>query len=77
MFHPDQLITRNRDAANSYAHGYYTVGNKIAKSVLHRIQNEAELCNNVGGFLIFHSLGGGTGSGFTSLFTNLQTQFSL
>lgn len=32
-----------------------------------RIRRSAEQCNGLQGFLIFHSFGGGTGSGFTSL----------
>jgi len=32
-----------------------------------RIQKTADQCEGLQGFLIFHSLGGGTGSGFTSL----------
>lgn len=30
--------------------------------------SQADLCSGLQGFLIFHSFGGGTGSGFTSLF---------
>lgn len=32
-----------------------------------RIRRSSEQCNSLQGFLIFHSFGGGTGSGFTSL----------
>lgn len=32
-----------------------------------RIRRVADLCSGLQGFLIFHSFGGGTGSGFTSL----------
>ena len=34
---------------------------------LDRVNKLAEGCNGLQGFLIFHSFGGGTGSGFTSL----------
>ena len=35
--------------------------------VLDRIRKLSDQCTGLQGFLIFHSFGGGTGSGFTSL----------
>ncbi|CAF1083557.1 unnamed protein product [Rotaria sordida] len=67
MFHPEQLITGKEDAANNYARGHYTVGKEIVDLVLDRIRKLADQCTGLQGFLIFHSFGGGTGSGFTSL----------
>ena len=67
LFHPEQLITGKEDAANNYARGHYTVGKEIVDLVLDRIRKLADQCTGLQGFLIFHSFGGGTGSGFTSL----------
>ncbi|XP_028407895.1 uncharacterized protein LOC114530528 isoform X2 [Dendronephthya gigantea] len=67
LFHPEQLITGKEDAANNYARGHYTVGKEIVDLVLDRIRKMADQCTGLQGFLIFHSFGGGTGSGFTSL----------
>ncbi|KAK3726415.1 hypothetical protein QZH41_019664, partial [Actinostola sp. cb2023] len=67
LFHPDQLITHKEDAANNYARGHYTVGKSIVDLVLDRIRKLADQCTGLQGFLIFHSFGGGTGSGFSSL----------
>jgi tubulin alpha len=67
LFHPDQLITGKEDAANNYARGHYTVGKEIIDPVLDRIRRISEACQGLQGFLVFHSFGGGTGSGFTSL----------
>ena len=83
LFHPEQLITGKEDAANNYARGYYTVGKTLIELVMSRIRKlvrqnvyyiicdgvlfQADQCTGLQGFLIFHSLGGGTGSGFTSL----------
>ncbi len=67
LFHPEQLITGKEDAANNYARGHYTVGKEIIDLVLDRIRKLADSCTGLQGFLIFHSFGGGTGSGFTSL----------
>merc|ERR1712154_144087 len=55
------------DAANNYARGHYTIGKEIVDLVLDRIRKLSDQCTGLQGFLIFHSFGGGTGSGFTSL----------
>ncbi|KAM3176680.1 Tubulin alpha-1D chain [Hymenolepis weldensis] len=67
LFHPDQLITGKEDAANNYARGHYTVGKEMVDLVLDRTRKLADQCTGLQSFLIFHSYGGGTGSGFTSL----------
>merc|ERR1712025_1180301 len=67
LFHPEQMITGKEDAANNYARGHYTIGKEIVDLVLDRIRKLADQCSGLQGFLIFHSFGGGTGSGFTSL----------
>jgi hypothetical protein len=43
------------------------IGKEIVDIVLDRIRKLADQCTGLQGFLIFHSFGGGTGSGFTSL----------
>ena len=67
LFHPEQLITGKEDAANNYARGHYTVGKEIIEPVIDRLRKLSEQCTGLQGFLIFHSFGGGTGSGFSSL----------
>ncbi|XP_069918625.1 tubulin alpha-3 chain [Oryctolagus cuniculus] len=67
LFHPEQLITGKEDAANNYARGHYTIGKEIVDLVLDHIRKLADLCTGLQGFFIFHSFGGGTGSGFASL----------
>jgi len=67
LFHPEQLISGKEDAANNYARGHYTVGKEIVDLCVERLRKQAEQCTGLQGFLIFHSFGGGTGSGFTSL----------
>ena len=42
-------------------------GKEMVDSVLDRIRKLSDQCTGLQGFLIFHSFGGGTGSGFTSL----------
>merc|ERR1712168_1749951 len=67
LYHPDQLICGKEDAANNYARGHYTIGKEIIDLVLDRIRKLSDNCSGLQGFMIFHSFGGGTGSGFTSL----------
>ena len=67
LFHPDQLITGKEDAANNYARGHYTVGKEHVDTVLDKIRKLTENCDGLQGFLVFHSVGGGTGSGFGAL----------
>ncbi|KAK8795687.1 hypothetical protein WA158_000344 [Blastocystis sp. Blastoise] len=67
MYHPEQLITGKEDAANNYARGHYTVGKEIVDLVLDKIRKATDACNSLQGFLIFNSVGGGTGSGLGSL----------
>jgi len=67
LFHPEQLISGKEDAANNYARGHYTIGKEIVDLVLDRIRKLADQCTGLQGFVCFHSFGGGTGAGFTSL----------
>ncbi|KYR02696.1 Tubulin alpha-1B chain [Tieghemostelium lacteum] len=67
LFHPEQMICGKEDAANNYARGHYTVGKEIIDVTVDRIRKLAEECQGLQGFFIFHSVGGGTGSGFGSL----------
>jgi tubulin alpha len=67
LWHPEQLITGKEDAANNYARGHYTVGKELLDGTLDRIRKLTDNCNGLQGFFIFHSVGGGTGSGFGSL----------
>jgi len=67
LFHPEQLITGKEDAANNYARGHYTIGKEQIEVTLDRIRRMADNASGLQGFLVFHSFGGGTGSGFASL----------
>ncbi|KAI9702069.1 MAG: alpha-tubulin [Candelina mexicana] len=67
LFHPELLINGKEDAANNYARGHYTIGKELVDTVIDRIRRVADNCSSLQGFLIFHSFGGGTGSGFGAL----------
>lgn len=67
LFHPEQLISGKEDAANNYARGHYTIGKEFVDITLDRIRKIADACSGLQGFFVFHSVGGGTGSGFGTL----------
>ncbi|ODN84645.1 tubulin alpha-1A chain [Cryptococcus amylolentus CBS 6039] len=67
LFHPETMITGKEDAANNYARGHYTVGKDLVDSVLEQVRRLADNCSGLQGFFVFHSFGGGTGSGFGAL----------
>ncbi|EFY90843.1 alpha-tubulin [Metarhizium acridum CQMa 102] len=67
LFHPELLISGKEDAANNYARGHYTIGKEMVDTVMERVRRVTDNCNSLQGFLIFHSFGGGTGSGFGAL----------
>ncbi|KAI8057799.1 alpha-tubulin [Syncephalis plumigaleata] len=67
LYNPDLLISGKEDAANNYARGHYTIGKDVLDNVVHRVRRLAEDCEGLQGFIMFHSFGGGTGSGFGSL----------
>merc|ERR1712150_289800 len=52
---------------NNWAKGHYTEGAELVEAVLDRVRQEIEQCDSPQGFQIFHSLGGGTGSGMGTL----------
>jgi len=66
-FKPDNLCFGNNGAGNNWAKGHYTEGAELVESVLDRVRLEIEQCEAPQGFQIFHSLGGGTGSGMGTL----------
>ena len=61
------MINGKEDAANNYARGHYTVGREMLDLTMERIRKLVEGCGGMQGFLVFHSFGGGTGSGFGAL----------
>ncbi|KAF8270905.1 Tubulin/FtsZ, GTPase domain-containing protein [Lactarius quietus] len=67
LFHPETMITGKEDAASNYARGHYTIGKEQIDNVMDRIRRLADNCSGLQGFFVFHSFGGGTGSGLGAL----------
>jgi len=66
-FKPDNMVFGANGAGNNWAKGHYTEGAELVEQCLDRIRVEMEQCEAPQGFQIFHSLGGGTGSGMGTL----------
>ncbi len=60
-------MSGKEDAANNYARGHYTIGKEFIEVIMDRVRRICELCHGLQGFVVFHSFGGGTGSGLTAL----------
>jgi tubulin alpha len=63
MFHPEFLINGKDGGANNFARGHYTVGKEMMDVITDRIRKMVDNSENVQGFIVNHSVGGGTGSG--------------
>merc|ERR1711994_634920 len=61
------LVNGKEDAANNFARGHYTVGKEQMDKVNDRLRKLVDNSENVQGFIVNHSLGGGTGSGLGTL----------
>ena len=70
------MISGKEDAADNYARGYHTVGRNMQDVCFDGIRKLVEGCDNLSGFVLFSSIGGGTGSGFgTYLYENLHIKY--
>lgn len=67
LFRPTSLISGKEDAANNFGRGFYTIGKEMEAVIIDAVRKQAEMCQSLAGFFIFHSMGGGTGSGLTTL----------
>merc|ERR1719371_118044 len=64
MFANDFLIAGKEDAANNFARGHYTIGKEMVNEAVRKL---ADNSTNVQGFIVNHTVGGGTGSGLGAL----------
>ena len=76
IFKPDNFVFGQSGSGNNWAKGHYTEGAELIDSVLDVVRKEAEICDSLQGFMIFHSIGGGTGSGMgTLLLSKLREEY--
>jgi tubulin alpha len=67
LHNPESLISGKEDAANNFARGHYTVGKELSDKCEAYLRKLVDNCNNIQGFFVAHSVGGGTGSGLGAL----------
>jgi len=67
LFYPEQLLSFKEDASDNFARGHYTIGKDMLEDLVDQCRKEADACSSLQSFFIHHALGGGTGSGLTSL----------
>lgn len=58
-----QLVYDVSGAGNNWAHGHYGYGPSYRDALSEKLRRAAEACDSLQGFMLLHSLGGGTGSG--------------
>lgn len=67
LFNPGNLISRTEGAGGNFAVGYLGAGREVLPEVMGRLDAEIDKCDNVGGIIVLHATGGGSGSGFGAL----------
>ena len=67
IYTPSQFTAGKEDSSSNFARGFYTIGREALPACLNQIRKQADSCENLEGFLLYHSVGGGTGSGLGSL----------
>ncbi|XP_022208846.1 probable tubulin beta chain CG32396 [Drosophila obscura] len=67
LYRPENFVAGSESAGNNFARGYHTDGAEILQQVLDNTRREVESVDSLQGFQLLHSIGGGTGSGLTSL----------
>ncbi|KAH3766486.1 tubulin epsilon chain [Pelomyxa schiedti] len=76
LFDAKQLISDVSGSGNNWATGFKWYGPKYRDKILENVRREVENCDSIQSFLLFHSLGGGTGSGVgTYMLELLQDNF--
>jgi hypothetical protein len=67
LFNPANLISRTEGAGGNFAVGYMGAGREVLPEVISRLDFEIDKCDNVGGIIVLHATGGGSGSGLGAL----------
>lgn len=63
LFDKTYTVTNYPGSGNNWAEGYHTHGSAYRSKIEDVIRKSVEKCDCLHGFLLMHSLGGGTGSG--------------
>lgn len=66
LFDPKAIVSGADGAGNNFAIGYNQHGAETLEQVMRVIEQRVSETESIGGFILVHSCGGGTGSGFGS-----------
>lgn len=67
FFDPKNIISGKYGGANNFAKGYLGEGRDMVDSVMDAVRKEVDKTNSLQGFIMTHSIGGGTGAGLGAL----------
>lgn len=67
LFKPDNFVSGVNGAGSNFAKGHYTEGAELMPEIEDLVRVELENCDCLQSFQLFHSVGGGTGSGLGTL----------
>jgi hypothetical protein len=67
LFDEGSIIRKLPGAANNWARGYNVEGERVIDQIMNTVDSAVEKTKSLQGFLITHSLGGGSGSGLGAL----------
>jgi len=67
LFDAGSIIRKLPGAANNWARGYNVEGERVIDQIMNTIDSAVEKTKGLQGFLLTHSIGGGSGSGLGSL----------
>lgn len=77
LFDKRCIVKNYPGSGNNWGEGYFTHGRKYHEQIEDTIRRTVEHCNSMHGFLLMHSVGGGTGSGLGSyILEMLEEQYS-
>ena len=67
LFAPNCLLGGREDSASNFGRAMYTDGrNQLSEPTCEALRKQVERCDHFGGFQLFNSMGGGSGSGLSS-----------
>lgn len=67
LFDQSQIVKKLPGAANNWARGYFVEGERVIDQIMNLVDDAVEKTESLQGFLVTHSIGGGSGSGLGSL----------